>query len=44
MRWLDGITDAMDRNLGKLQGTVQDREAWHAVVHVVVKSPTRLGD
>ena len=40
MRWLDGITDAMDMNLGKLQEIVRDREAWHAVVHRVTKSWT----
>ena len=38
MRWLDSITDAMDRNLGKLQETVRDREARHAAVHEVTKS------
>ena len=42
MRWLDGITDAMDMNLGKQ--TVRDREAWHATVRGVAKNQTRLGD
>ena len=44
IRWLDGITDATDMNLGKLQKIVRDREAWHAAVHGVVKSRTRLCD
>ena len=44
MRWLDGISDAMAINLGKLQQMVRDREAWHAAVHGVAKSRVWLGN
>ena len=44
MRWLDGITDVINMNLGKLQERVRDREAWPVAVHGVTKSQTRLGD
>ena len=41
-RWLDGITDSLDVSLGELRELVMDREAWHAVIHGITKSQTRL--
>ena len=44
MRWLDGITDSMDVSVSELRELVMDRKAWHAVIHVIAKSQTRLSD
>ena len=44
MRWLDGITDSIDMSLSELRVLVMDREAWYAVIHLVIKNQTKLSD
>ena len=44
MRWLGGVTDSIDMSLSELRNIVKDKEAWHAAVHEVAKSQTRLSD